>query len=185
MENPEIIGSTAMIIACVSTITFLLYMLIGGVSDLTHHGATDAGHGDGWSVLQFISIQSVLLCAMSFSWSWIYWSTHFTESWVQILGTLVCGCALTYLYLGGLKLISKLNSSDKVYDFVPVVGTHAQVYLTVPAAEGGSGIVTVADHNTGSYQFNAVTDASVEISTGSQVIITEVNLPSNVKVRLV
>jgi hypothetical protein len=185
MENPEIIGDTAMIIAVVSTIAFLLYMLVSGVSDITHHGATDASHGDGWSVLQFISIQSVLLGTMSFSWSWIYWSTHFTSGWVQILGTLVCGCGLTYMYLGGLKLVSKLNSSDKVYDFIPAVGAHAHVYLCIPAAGEGFGIVTVADPATGSYQFNAVTDATDKISTGSQVVITEVNLPSNVKVRLV
>jgi hypothetical protein len=185
MENPDLMGSTAMIIAVVSTVTFLLYLLVGGISDITHHGAVDAGHGDGWSVLQFISIQSVLLCTMSFSWSWIYWSTHFASSWVQILGTLACGSGLTYLYIGGLKLISKLNSSDKTYEFVPVVGAHAQVYLCIPAAGEGSGIVTVADPATGSYQFNATTDATDKISTGSQVVITEVNLPSNVKVRLV
>lgn len=183
MENPEIFGGTAMIIAVVSTVAFFLYMLVGGISDITHHGATDAGHGDGWSVLQFISIQSVLLGTMSFSWSWIYWSSHFTQVWVQILGTLVCGLAMSYLYIGGLKLVAKLNSSDKIVDFIPEVGTHAQVYLCIPADGNGTGIVTVSAA-TGTYQFSAVSYAPDKIKTGSQVIITEVNLPSNVKVRL-
>lgn len=176
--------NTVLIVALVSTIAFGLYSLVAGVfSDIGHHGS--GGHsGDGWAILEFISIQAILLSLMSYSWSWLYWETHVDGTVLQVLLTFLSGSAMVALYVIGMRLIKRLNSPDSLEGFTPTVGMHASVYLTIPPAGQGMGQVTFLDASKGDYQINATSTSDEAIGTGSAVVVTELNLPSSVTVRL-
>lgn len=179
LENP------AFIVAMVSTIGFVLYTLVAGALG-DHHGGGGSDHGshggaDGWGLLQLISVQAVLLAMMSYSWSWLYWVTVNNDILIQIGLTLLSGTAMVGLYVGGMRLIGKLNTPESLPDFEPTVGMQGVVYLTVPPAGDGFGQVTFLHPQLGDFQVNA-TSHEEEIATGSLVFVTETDQLS-VKVR--
>lgn len=177
--------NTVLIVAMVSTIGFGLYSLVAGIfSDIGHHGVGGHGGGDGWAIFEFISIQAILLSLMSYSWSWLYWETHVSGTFLQVLATILSGSAMVALYVVGMRMIQRLNTSDSQEEFVPTVGMHASVYVTIPPAGQGMGQVTFLDSKKGDYQINAMSATDVAIETGSAVVVTELNLPSSVTVRL-
>lgn len=175
--------STALIVALVSTIAFVLYSLVASIVDIGHHhgGACETGNSAG--VLQFISIQSVLLAVMSYSWSWIYWQIEVSSFPIQLIATILSGTAMVSLYVFGMRYIRSLNSPDQLVAFVPTVGMVGEVYLTVPAGKGGMGQVTIIDPVHGDFQVSAFAHSDVAIEAGSSVVVTEVYPHQHVVVR--
>lgn len=182
MENTD----TTLIVALVSTIAFILYSLVAGVfADIGHHGSAGGTADSGWGLFEFISIQAILLAVMGYSWSWLFWQIKTPELFIQIVATFLSGTALVVLYAFGMRLITRLNSPDTIEGFVPAVGMHGVVYLTIPAFTDGMGSVTFMDSAKGDFQINATSESGTEIDTGTAVVVTDVNLPSSVTVRKV
>jgi len=181
LENP------AFIVAMVSTIGFGLYTLVASVLGDHHsgNGSHHGGHGsaEGWAMLEYISVQAILLAMMSYSWSWLYWATVTNGVLLQSVATLLSGSAMVALYVGGMRLIKKLNTPESHPEFEPAVGMQGVVYLTIPPAGEGFGQVTLRDPQLGDFQVNA-TSHEEEIESGSLVVVSETGQLS-VKVRRV
>lgn len=167
--------NTVLIVALVSTIGFGLYSLVAGVfSDIGHHGAAGGHGGDGWSAMEFISIQAILLALMSYSWSFLYWQTRVEGVPLQVLATLLSGSAMVALYVFGMRAIKRLNTPNTFKEFAPVVGMSATTYLSIPAAGEGMGQVTILDPKKGDFQVNAYSESAEAIETGCLVTVTAV-----------
>jgi hypothetical protein len=166
--------NTVLIVALVSTIAFALYSLVAGVfSDIGHHGG--GGHGgDGWHALEFISIQAILLAAMSYSWSFLYWQARAVGFPLQALAALLSGSAMVVLYVFGMRAIKRLNTPDTFKEFAPVVGMSATTYLSIPGSGEGMGQVTILDPKKGDFQINAYSESAEAIETGCLVVVTAV-----------
>lgn len=179
MENP------IHMLAMASTIAFVVYMLFASLFG-DHHGAdaSSSDVGDGFSVLQFLSIQSVLLAVMSYSWSWLFWSQGDLGMAGAAIATVFSGSAMVAFYVLGVHALKKLNTRDHIEAFVPEVGMHATVYTTIPPGGTGYGLITILCPNRGDFEFNATTLGKDPIATGTKVVLAELNLPSNVIVRL-
>lgn len=178
--------NTILMLAIAATAVFVIYTLIASFFG-DHHSSDNSGAGDagdGFSILQFLSIQSALLAVMSYSWSWLFWVQGGTGVVVAAIGTFLTGTAMVAFYVLGMRALRKLNTSDQIEDFVPEVGMHATVYTTIPADGKGTGLITILCAKRGDFQINAATLGKDSIATGTNVVLAELNLPSNVIVRL-
>lgn len=129
----------------------------------------------GWGVLQFISIQTVLIFVMSLSWSWLFWGGKGWWLPFQLSASLLSAAAMLFLYIGGMQLIAKLNSPSTLNGFKPTVGMTGVVYVSIPSGRDSHGIVTFMDAALGDIELDAVTMAGKEIPTGERVVITQIS----------
>jgi hypothetical protein len=168
---------SVLIVALVSTIAFFCYFLFMGAGEsdadtIAHDGLAYAA--EGWSILQFLSVQLVLLSVMSYSWSWLFFSQRLEGTPLQIGATLVVGSAMVALYVGLMKAIRRLNSSDTIQGFRPAAGMKATVYSRVPAKGEAVGVVTFLDRRLGDVMMDATTLSDMDIQNGAEVVVTEV-----------
>lgn len=173
--------NSVLIVALVSTIAFFCYFLIGAGDS---EPSADAGgeHGSsGWSILQFISIQFVLLSVMSYSWSWLFFSHRVEGAIPQIFSTVTVGTAMVVLYLMLMRGIRRLNTPE-AGGFIPEVGMMATVYSRIPARGKALGMVTFLDRRFGDVMMDATTQSETDIPNGSNVIVEQVG-PRAVVVR--
>jgi len=175
-----VVYDSVLVIAVASTIASVGYALIGGGFGDGADSADGVDSLDGtesstsWNILQFLSIQFLLMVVMSFSWSWLYWRETGSAPAFQFLGTLVTGIILTSLYYFGMKGIRKLNSPDRQKGFKPRPGMSGRVYVRIPECREGIGIVTFLDPVLGDVEMNAITDEETTIANGKTVVITDV-----------
>jgi hypothetical protein len=165
-----------LIIAIASTVASILYSLAAGAfgGDAVE-GLEGPGEGGGWSILQFISLQAILVATMSLSWSLLYWQGKDITLAMQIIATLLSGGAMIWLYLGGMKLIGRLNSPSRLQGFTPRVGMGGVVYSRVPGGGESTGIVTFFDPALGDMHLDAITMTDLDIDNGTDVIVTQVD----------
>lgn len=176
--------NTILLIAIAATLVFAIYTLIASFTGDHHAMEGQADVGDGFGILQFFSIQSMLLAIMSYSWSWLFWSKDADGTTLPVLATLASGTAMVAFYVFGMRSLRKLNSSDVIEQFSPEIGMHATVYSTIPPCDGGHGVITFMCPKRGDFEINATSTSQDPIATGSKVVVAELNLPSNVIVRL-
>lgn len=163
-------------IAIASTIAAVIALFFSSELGGDVPDSSDAAISDGgWGIFQFISIQTVLIATMSMSWSWLYWQSKELELVVQIMGTFAFAAAMTYLYIGGVGLIAKLNSTSKLKGFTPEVGMTGVVYVRIPSSNEGHGIVTFMDPVLGDISMDATTVVDMDIENGTRVIVTQVS----------
>lgn len=174
-------SESVLIVALVSTIAFFGYFLLSGFGDTDYDIPSDDSAGysaAAWGVLQFLSIQLVLLAAMSYSWSWLFFSQRIEGTPMQVGATMVVGSAMVALYLVLVKQMKKLNSSGRLNGFTPEVGMKATVYSTIPAGAEAVGVVTFMDRQLGDVMIDATTRGNLAIPTGSSVVVTQVSARS-------
>lgn len=167
-----------LVVALVSTIAFCCYFFLvgvagGGDGDASSHDGL-AYAAEGWSILQFLSVQLVLLSVMSYSWSWLFFSQRIEATPIQIVSTLVVGTAMVTLYIALMKAMRRLNSSGTIQGFKPAVGMSATVYSRIPANAEAVGVVTFLDRRLGDVMMDATTLADMDIPNGAPVVVTEV-----------
>jgi len=178
---------SVLVIAVASTVASLGYGLIGGgfgdgTEGVDGASGSDAAEGSSWSVLQFLSVQFILILVMSFSWSWLYWRENGVSTNFQLLATLATGSLLTAFYFYGMKVVRKLNSPTTQKSFQPRPGMSGRVYVRIPDCRGGTGIVTFMDSVLGDIELDAITDETSTIANGKTVVVTDV-LDTRVLVR--
>lgn len=170
---------SVLVIAVASTVASLGYALIGGgfgdgTEGVDGVNGSEAAEGSGWSVLQFLSVQFILILVMSFSWSWLYWRENEVSTTFQLFATLGTGSLLTALYFYGMKAVRKLNSPTTQKSFQPRPGMSGRVYVRIPECREGTGIVTFMDSVLGDIELSAITDETTTIANGKSVVITDV-----------
>jgi hypothetical protein len=153
--------------------TVLMLVGLGGV-DLHHDtDSFDAHHGDSSDAFKILSIQSIAGFLMGFGWGGL--GGLLGAGWSLPASTAVgvgCGVGMMYLIAMALKFMMELQSSGTVA-MEQSVGIEGDVYLSVPKAGTGSGMVKVV---IGDRQ-RIVPAVSVddEIPTSSRVRVTKVN----------
>lgn len=162
-------------IAIASTIAACITFFFSGEVLGEAPESNEGNAASGWSVMQFFSIQTMLIFVMSLSWSWLFW--HGKTLWwpFQLGAALLSASAMVFLYVGGMQLIAKLNSPSTLAGFKPAVGMAGVVYVSIPSSNSGQGIVTFLDASLGDISMDAVTMAGQEIPTGERVVITQVS----------
>lgn len=166
-----------LIVALVSTSAFLLYMFFG---EVLGDGADASSDGGSWDVLQFISIQSLLIATMSFSWAWLYladWNVT-----MRALGTIAIGLAFSALSVYAMVLLKKLNTPVGIKQFKPEYGMKGVVYLTIPASHDDFGTITVLDKALGDIELLAKSFEG-PIPVGTEVTVIEILSDKAVVVR--
>lgn len=166
-----------LIVALVSTSAFFMYMLFGEVFG----GGEDATlEGASWDVFQFLSIQTLLIATMSFSWAWLY-----LDSWsvtMRALGTISVGILFSALSVYSMVFLRRLNTPSGIKEFIPEYGMKGVVYLTIPANNEDFGIITVMDNVLGNVELKAKTFEG-PITVGTEVTIIEILSDKSVVVR--
>lgn len=170
--------------AIAATIAFFGYLIVsvffGGLEMLDAgeiadtDGADDAG-GSGWSILQFLSVQTILLAAMSFSWSWIFWTHKEFSTIPAIVATLITGGAMVIGFKLALKSMSKLSSKPGIASYVPKEGDEGTVYLPVKGKGIQGGQATFKDPRLGSVVKPVMTDHDQSFDVGEVVVIERVS----------
>lgn len=166
-----------LVVALVSTIAFFTYFFFSGIDGgdgdaVAHDGLAYAA--EGWSILQFLSVQLVLLSVMGYSWSWLFFSQRVEGTPLQAAATFVVGTAMVALYVAMMKAIRRLNSSGRIEGFRPAIGMKATVYSRVPAKAEAAGVVTFLDRRLGDVMIDATTQSDMDIQNGAEVVVTEV-----------
>lgn len=170
------------IVALVSTISLFIYMFSGfafGGGDVDTLDGVESG---GLGLLEFVSVQSILLAAVSYSWSWIFWGQHGAIALSHLLLTAVTGTFFVFMFMAAMRLMAKMNSSTTHEGFIPTIGMKGTVYVRIPKSTNDHGIVTLVVPGRGDFQVNAKSDGSREIQVGEGISVSRVNSQAEVTV---
>jgi hypothetical protein len=178
--NAALFGVTAVI----GTLFFLgrtALMLLGGDTDLHHDVGFDAGHAGGGEVghtdssaaFKVLSIQMIAAFLMGFGWGGLTAVRGWGLPFVVGLGAgAVTGTAMAWM-LGKLLLwISRMQSSGSL-SMESALFEEGVVYVTIPAARAGRGVVRVVVSDRMQY-YPAVTDGAA-LDTPAAVRVIAVN----------
>jgi hypothetical protein len=181
--NAGLFGVTAVI----GTLFFLgrtALMLFGGDTDFHHDvgfdaGAGDAGtadlghHPDSSAAFKILSIQAIAAFLMGFGWGGLGvvrgWGLPFLAG---LAVGVVTGSAMTWTLGKLLMWIGRMQSSGTL-PFESALYEEGVVYVTIPAARAGRGVVRVVVNDRMQY-YPAVTDGDA-LASQAAVRITAVN----------
>lgn len=135
---------------------------------------TDMGDGDldidGMDSLHIFTIRGVIAFFVVFGWIGFVLGGAGVTLWITIPVAVLGGAVMMVVLAFLLRAVMKLRSGGNL-DNKNALGTSGTVYLTVPAARGGSGKVNVLLQ--GSYvERDAVTDEAEAIPTGAEIVVT-------------
>ncbi len=144
--------------------------------DLTPDAAgdvfTDGGNPMDFANLKFLTLQTIITFLTVFSWvSLVCISSGLGVTTSILIGTAV-GLVMMFLVAKLVQLSSKLAENGTL-NLRNAIGETAAVYLTIPAHGGGEGKVTLQVQGRFG-EFDAITEESVPLETGMQVLVTDV-----------
>ncbi|MEO7361691.1 MAG: hypothetical protein ABI120_15275 [Gemmatimonadaceae bacterium] len=153
----------------------LIAQLAMGMVGGDHHDAAHTGgdhHGAASDGLQLISARTLSAFVAFFGIGALgAASLH----WPTILATvagLVLGTAAMFSVAFMMRTILKFEHDGSI-DIQRAIGESAMVYIPIPAADGGTGKVTLALQGR-TVEYQAVTTEGVSLPTGTAVLIVEV-----------
>ena len=168
-----LVGGTILVLQTIMT-------AVGG-GDHTGVDADDLHHsaGDGDAFFKFLSFKTLVAFATFFGLAGLASDRGGLEPGISlILATCAGGLAL-YIVAYLMAALSRLQSSGTV-DLRNAIGTHAQVYLSVPAERSGQGKVLVAVQGR-KLECKAVTTGP-ELPTGVEVQVVGLSAPDTLEV---
>lgn len=166
----EALGSTEQIywgIALISSAIFVIQLiltLIGLDADLE----ADVDGGDG---LGIISLRSLITFTTFFGWGGIVAMERDLSTGKVVMLAFLAGFLAMVALAYALSQMLKLQESGTV-DVINAISKEGQVYLRIPVAKDGKGMIHVNMENK-LMEFEAISDGA-EIPTGSKVRITDV-----------
>jgi hypothetical protein len=178
--NAALFGVTAVL----GTLFFLgrtTLMLVGGDTDLHHdvsfdaagHAGGDLDHPDSSAAFKILSVQAIAAFLMGFGWGGLGMVRGWGMPFLAGVGVgIVTGSAMAWT-LGKLLLwINRMQSSGTL-PFESALFEQGVVYVTIPAARGGRGVVRVVVNDRMQY-YPAVTDGDA-LASQAAVRVTAVN----------
>ncbi|HMN40060.1 MAG TPA: hypothetical protein PKE29_04390 [Phycisphaerales bacterium] len=164
----------------------LLMVLIGGHDTDFDHGALgdahgDAGHSDSGDALRLLTLEGGAAFFMGLGWGGLgaLKGADLSVGW-SILTGFGCGAVLLLAQAAMMRAVHKLQASGNV-SIVETVGLEGVVYVAVPAAGKGRGLVTLVVGGK-QRQFNALS-AGKEIPSQTRVVVDRANDDNTVTVR--
>ena len=154
----------------------LLLGLFGGDGDDLDQGDV---HFDGDGGLDVLTVRGIASFLAVFGLvGWIGTAEGWPR-WLSILAALAAGTAVLFSVALLLRWQRRLSSSGNI-QAVGAVGSHARVYLRIPAASSGFGKITVElQGRTAEY---AAFTKGPELSTGSTVRVLRMSAPGTFEV---
>ena len=169
-------------IACPATVFLVVQIVmmligLGGDSDIDSSGVDLTGDGnadinvDTDSGLSLFTTKS--LTAFFTIGGWVGFTLGDGKMWVAIVVSLVAGAAALVIVALILKWLLRMQSSGNV-KLESAIGKIAEVYLTIPAKNGGEGKITVTI-NESLNEYGAIQEGDEPIKTGSKVKIVRLS----------
>lgn len=149
--------SQVLYLAIASTLVYVVYMVFGqfgGFGDDGHYHAD--GGDDSFGVFQYLSLQTIFLVVMSYSWCWLFWDIKNLGLTSTILGTVVMGTAIVAACIYSTRKLFRALAPVEVEPFKPTEGMLGVVDVRVPGDLSDTGIVTFRDPASGSYDIPAL-----------------------------
>lgn len=153
-------------------IIMMCFSSFGGDVDLDGDGDIDVDTDSGVSIFTVKSITAFFAVG---SWSGLLTCSLITDrlDWVSILVAVVTGIAAAAVVVVIMKAIVKMQSNG-ILQPEKLIGKRATVYVTIPAARGGMGKITLEAQ--GKFmEFDAVTDEEEKLSYNMPVEIVQAN----------
>ena len=136
----------------------------------TGHG--HHGHGDGAGGLRLFTVQTIISFLVTFGWSGVAFGSSGMPWWLAFILAFIIGTATLFGMAKLMQAMMKLQSSGNI-DVENAVGLIGEVYIPVPANEGGIGKVSVTvQERLGEY--NAITKGAELLKTGVFVKVVAV-----------
>lgn len=161
------------------TVIRIILMLIGFIGpdadvdgiDIDGDGIPDIPDGSFFDIagLHLVSINSLVAGLAIGTWAG-YFTAPYLSMWLVIIITICAVLVIMYLYAVLMRAIYRLQSNGTV-QMSNAIGLEGTVYLTVPPQRSGEGKVNVVLQNR-FCEFEAITDCSEKIPTGTTVKIT-------------
>lgn len=143
-----------------------------GISDGFDTDITDGGNPADFGNLRFLTLQTIVTFLAVFGWvSIISISSGLPAALGLGIGA-VCGI-LMMLVVAKIVQMSRKLAENGAINLKRAIGETASVYVTVPPKNGGTGKITMQLQ--GRFcEFDAVNSGDTELTTGSQVLVTDV-----------
>ncbi len=136
--------------------------------DIGHDGGNPADFG----TLRLFTLQTIITFLTVFSWVAIVCVSSKLSTLVSMLIGTACGLVMMFVVAKIIQLSSKLAENGTL-NLKNAIGETASVYLTIPACGDGEGKITMELQ--GRFcEFDAITEESEAITTGAQVLVTDV-----------
>lgn len=144
-----------------------------GDADLAGHdagGGHDASHAGAG--LRLFTVQTIVSFLVTFGWSGVAFGSSGMPEWLGFILAFIIGTATLFGMAKLMQAMMKLQSSGNI-DIENAVGLTGEVYIPVPASEGGMGKVNITIQ--GRYgEYNAITKGPELLKTGLFVKVAEV-----------
>lgn len=143
-----------------------------GIPDGIDTDITDGGNPADFGNLRFLTLQTIVTFLAVFGWvSIISISSGLPAALGLGIGA-VCGI-LMMLVVSKIVQMSRKLAENGAINLKRAIGETASVYVPVPPKNGGTGKITMQLQ--GRFcEFDAVNSGDTELTTGSQVLVTDV-----------
>ncbi|MCC5815132.1 MAG: hypothetical protein JJT78_10275 [Leptospira sp.] len=169
-ESLEPMQRAYWIISIPVTLVFALQMIMNLFGSEDGVDSEISGETESKGLMGYLSLQNLLHFLVGFSWSGIAFYSLLDETYYTIIISIATGIlfVIIFYYISfGLSALSEDNS----FRIQDILGSNAEVYLTIPGHMEGVGKVLVS-HNGSVHELNAGTEGDL-IPTGSLVVIKE------------
>ncbi len=142
-----------------------------GGHDIAHDaGGHDVSHGGAG--LRLFSVQTIVSFLVTFGWSGVAFGSTAMPQWLAFIIAFLIGTVTLFGMAKLMQAMMKLQSAGNI-DLKNAVGLSGEVYIPVPANQGGMGKVNITiQGRLGEY--NAVTLGEELLKTGVFVKVAEV-----------
>lgn len=176
-EQLQVFGQIYFVIACIATLLLLVQfiLLIVGISGDGDLEFGDSGvdfEGDADGGIGLFTLKGIIGFFAIAGWVGVACQIGgLHEAWSVVIST-ICGLlafvAIGYAYIG----IKKLQSNGAIQN-ENAMGKIGEVYLTIPAKDGGKGKISIVVQGKLS-ELEAITDEEDAIATGRDIIVVSV-----------
>jgi len=162
-------------VALVSSLIFLIQTIMTFAGMDGADGVSADFHGDvshdGDGPFQLFSFRNLINFLLGFSWAGITFYSTFSNKIFLISIAVLVGLGMVAMFAYLISLLHGL-AEDNSFNIASTVGQTAQVYLFIPAAKSGKGIIQISVKGS-MHELNAITSGE-RIETGAMVRVTEV-----------
>jgi hypothetical protein len=145
-----------------------------------HHGhGHDDTHGSSW-FFGVLTLRSMTAALAFFGLVGMGAYKSEIDEPLRFVLALIAGVAAMFLVAWVMRSLARLRSEGTVR-IDRAIGSTATVYLTIPASKTGAGKVTVNVQNR-LMEYQAVTAQSMELATGTKVVVVSVAGPETLEV---
>lgn len=164
------------ICAAVSSLIFIIQFILTfiGVDSTDADFDFDSSPGDTIDTggfLSLFSVRNIVNFFVGFGWGGVSLGGYISNKLLLVIVAMLIGLLFVVVFFFLVKQLMKLEA-DGTVKMEDCVGKNCEVYLRIPAANGGKGKVQISINGT-VLEFDAVTDEAEVIPTGARVFVVK------------